>query len=84
MTLRELTEAWMMGLVIPWQDATSGQYRLGTPVAVDLAPGEVNVQFEIWQQEALSLSVRFRLVPTSRFDKARQEFEVDLEPMPCN
>ena len=81
MTLRELTEAWMMGLVIPWQDATSGQYRLGIPVAVDMASGEVNVRFEIWQQEALSLSVRFRLLPTSRFDRLRQECEVDLEPV---
>ena len=83
LTLRELTEAWMQGLVIPWQDA-NGLHRLGIPVAVDLAPGEVNVRFEIWRQESRSLSVRFRLVPTSRFDKIRHEFEVDLEPMPCN
>lgn len=80
MTLRQLTEAWMQNLVIPWQDA-NGLHRLGIPVAVDLAPGEVNVRFEILRQEPRSLSVRFRLVPTSRFDKIRQERDIDLEPL---
>lgn len=80
MTLRELTEAWMMGLVIPWQDA-NGLHRLGTPVALNLAPGEVNVRFDLWGQESLSVSVHFRFVYTSRFDKVRQEFEIDLEPV---
>ena len=80
MTLRELTEAWMMGLVIPWRDA-KGLHRLGTPVAVELGHEEVTVRFEVWGQEPLSVSVRFRLVLTSRFNKIHQEVETDLEPV---
>jgi hypothetical protein len=38
------------------------------------------VLFRVWG-EAEHTSVRFRFVDTSRFDKIRHEFAVDLEPV---
>jgi len=82
LTLRELTEAWLSCRIVEWHDA-DGTLCGGMPVAMDHGRGEVGVWLKTWDAKGHK-SVRFRLVPTSRFDKIRQEFEVDLEPMPCN
>jgi hypothetical protein len=82
LTLRELTEAWLSCRIVEWHDA-DGKLCGGMPVAMDRGRGEVGVLFRVWG-EAEHTSVRFRLVPTSRFDKGRQEFAVDLEPVRCN
>jgi hypothetical protein len=82
LTLRELTEAWLSCRIVEWHDA-DGKLCGGMPVAMDRGRGEVGVLFRVWG-EAEDTSVRFRFVATSRFDKIRHEFAVDLEPMPCN
>ena len=82
LTLRKLTEAWMQNRIVEWHDA-EGKLCGGMPVAMDHGRSDVGVLLKTWDAEGYQ-SVRFRLVPTSRFDKVRHEFEVDLEPMPCN
>jgi hypothetical protein len=83
MTLRELTEAWMQGRIVEWH-ATEGKLCGGMPVAMDMGRGDVGALFQVWGKENRSWSVRFRLVDTMRFDKIRGEWEIDLEPIPCN
>ena len=79
MTLRQLTEAWMQNRLVQWQSA-EGKLCGGMPVTMELSRGEVGVIFKTW--DALGhKSMRFRLVDTMRFDKIRQEFETDLEPL---
>jgi hypothetical protein len=81
MTLRELTEAWMQNRIVEWHDA-EGKLCGGMPVAMDRGRGEVGALFQVWGKKPGLLSVRFRFVSTSRFDKIHQEVETDLEPVP--
>ena len=80
LTLRELTEAWMQGRIVEWQDA-EGKLCGGMPVVMERGRGEVGALFQVWGKDPGLLSVRFRLVLTSRFDKIHQEVETDLEPV---
>lgn len=83
LTLRELTEAWMQGRIVEWHDP-DGKLCGGMPVAMNMVRGDVFALFQVWGKEPGLLSVRFRLVDTSRFNKIHQECEVDLEPVSCN
>jgi len=85
MRLRELTEAWYESRLISGVDTEGRQYA-GMPLVLEMRRGAVGVILQTFS-EATPVgrrSLSFRLVPTSRFDSVRQEFEIDLEPMPCN
>jgi hypothetical protein len=79
MTLRELTEAWMQGRLISWHDA-DGKLCGGRPIALEMGRGDVGAIIHTFGADG-DVSLRFRKVYTSRFDKVRQEFETDLEPV---
>jgi hypothetical protein len=78
MTLRELTEAWIQGRTVSGVDAEGLAY-VGRPISLQMMPDQVTALLHAVPEGFICIS--YRLVQTSRFDKVRQEFETDLEPL---